>query len=102
MLSHVPDGLLVAPPWNWNTRLSIAIGVPLLYVGVKVLPDTEKFRPLGLIVEPLKQMAGDELLPQVLPLAIDTLSARARELATTGLKNFYLFEVVEGLFRLVL
>ena len=72
-----------------------------LYLGVKVLPDTEKFRPLGLIVELPQQSAGDELLPQVLPLAIDTLSARAREPATTGLKKFDLFEVVEGLFRLV-
>ena len=76
-----------APPWNWNTRLSIVVGVPLLYLGVKVLPDTEKFRPLGLIVELPQQSAGDELLPQFAAFATDALSARASELAISGVKK---------------
>ena len=78
----------MAPPWNWNTRLSIVVRVPLLlYLGVKVLPDTEKFRPLGLIVELPQQSAGDEPLPQFAALAIDTPSMAASELAISGVKK---------------
>ena len=93
-----PSGL----PWNWNLSVSIIVVVELsLYWGVKVLPDTEKFRPLGLIVELPQQSAGDELLPQFAAFAIDALSARASELAISGVKKpLFGFSRVES--RLVL